>query len=180
MMTAFENKSGDVRPGLVWSKSTQRKYECEERMKKKNEENRVKSLGSSSKALEKVNREEALKKSSLDPSNVGFKLMQKMGFKAGEALGSTCKPQATRLLEPISVELKSDREGLGKTEERKKKLAEIQELTKRYHELRRLNEAQATRSYLEHKRIRFQIRKLVHNLHKCQRICHQLDSTNVS
>lgn len=165
----------------MWSKATQRKYECEERMKKKNEENRSKALASSSKVLEKVNREEGLKKSALDPSNVGFKLMQKMGFKPGEALGSaTCQPQAKRLLEPISVEIKTDREGLGKTEERKKKLVEIQELTKRYHELRQLNEVQVTRTYLEHKRIRFQIRKLVHNLHKCQRACHQLDSTNVS
>ena len=44
-----------------------------------------------------------------EPSNKGFAIMAKMGYKAGEGLGK----YTTGRVEPVSVEIKDDRRGLG-------------------------------------------------------------------
>ena len=44
-----------------------------------------------------------------EPSNKGFAIMAKMGYKAGEGLGK----YITGRVEPVSVEIKDDRRGLG-------------------------------------------------------------------
>lgn len=103
--------------------------------------------------------------------------MLKMGYKMGKGLGKTdtegdtdepClkKPH----LEPISVVLKSDRVGLGVATENRQKLEEIKRI-------REQTEQTVKVSYLDKKRSNFLFRKLLHSLHKCQRVCFQLDST---
>jgi hypothetical protein len=149
----------------------------------------------SSKNLEILNREEALNKSSLVPSNKGFNLMLKMGYQVGNTLGkpttskalndldeietpNNIKDKRTKhLMEPIKVTLKSDRAGLGQQEERKQRIDEINEYIKRMNESRSQFVKCTTDQYLVNKKSQFQLRKLRHNLHKAQRICFQLDST---
>ena len=170
----------DTRIGLIHNRATAKKYETQKRAEELNSKNRQVSL----KDLERKNREEALTKSTLVPSNKGFNLMLKMGYKSGEALGKsssssesqTATKQQHRIVEPIQVQIKSDRVGFGQAEERKRKLEEIEHFQRNRAERRVQVEKRSVESYLDTKRYKFQMRKMLHNLHKCQRICFQLDS----
>jgi hypothetical protein len=64
-------------------------------------------------------REVALAKS-LDSSNKGFKMMAKLGYKPGSALGKTADARTV----PINPVLKEDRGGIGHTAEKKRKFRE--------------------------------------------------------
>ncbi|PGH37003.1 hypothetical protein GX50_00239 [[Emmonsia] crescens] len=91
-------------------------------------------------AAEAARREAALSTSSLDPSNKGFQMMAKLGFKPGTALGKDRSPQYPsgvdewnrRLTEPLNVVVKEGRGGIGMDSEKKRKIREQVELeTKR-------------------------------------------------
>jgi hypothetical protein len=77
-------------------------------------------------AEEEEARERALSKSLLDDAaakkNKGFAMMAKMGFQKGSALGS--KENAGAATEPIKLQKKDDRGGIGLESERKRKLEE--------------------------------------------------------
>ncbi|KAJ5663793.1 hypothetical protein N7507_004524 [Penicillium longicatenatum] len=91
-------------------------------------------------AQEAARRDEALAKSTLDPSNKGFKMMAKLGFKAGDSLGkrdsetpSDGKPDPTQTrAEPLNLTLKDGRGGIGLDTEKKRKIREeAEEATKK-------------------------------------------------
>ncbi|XP_011306516.1 G patch domain-containing protein 11 [Fopius arisanus] len=99
-------------PSLVFKKSEQREIEllkrkvaAEEKMREKNK---------SAKAIEQERREEGLA-SAIASSNKGFKMLMKMGYKPGQGIGKTESGRT----EPIPVDLKTNRLGLGKSEKRK-------------------------------------------------------------
>jgi len=94
----------DVRPGLKRTHATKREHELE---KKKSECNLTK-MKKSKAVLESEKREEGLQKS-LDSSNKGFALLAKMGYKPGDSLGKS----NTGIVEPIGIEVKNNRGGLG-------------------------------------------------------------------
>ncbi|EER38963.1 G-patch domain-containing protein [Histoplasma capsulatum H143] len=87
-------------------------------------------------AAEAARREAALSTSSLDPSNKGFQMMAKLGFKPGTALGKDRSSQYPsgvdewnrRLTEPLNVVVKEDRGGIGMDSEKKRKIKEQAEL----------------------------------------------------
>ncbi|OAX81612.1 hypothetical protein ACJ72_04044 [Emergomyces africanus] len=87
-------------------------------------------------AAEAARREAALSTSTLDPSNKGFQMMAKLGFKPGTALGRDRSPQYPsgvdewnrRLTEPLNVVVKEDRGGIGMDSEKKRKIREQAEL----------------------------------------------------
>jgi hypothetical protein len=166
----------DTRPGLVFDRPTARRYNLERKHHELNESSRQLPIHE----LEAQKREEALSTTTLSPSNKGFNLMLKMGYKSGETLGKSndyVEPEAKRrMLEPIKVVLKSDRQGLGQEEARKRKIDEVEELRKKFKAKRLVSDENLTTEYLNRKKTSFQLRKLRHNLHKCQRVCFQLDS----
>ncbi|GLI80570.1 hypothetical protein PoHVEF18_008925 [Penicillium ochrochloron] len=102
-------------------------------------------------AQEAARRDEALAKSTLDPSNKGFQMMAKLGFKPGEALGkreatgpssatstkenesdSTHRPAPAARSEPLNLIFKEGRGGIGLDSEKKRKIREeAAEATKR-------------------------------------------------
>ncbi|OJD20991.1 hypothetical protein ACJ73_07669 [Blastomyces percursus] len=91
-------------------------------------------------AAEAARREAVLSTSSLDPSNKGFQMMAKLGFKPGTTLGkdrsreypSGVDEWNQRLTEPLNVVVKEDRGGIGMDSEKKRKIMEQAELeTKR-------------------------------------------------
>lgn len=81
-------------------------------------------------AAEAARREAALAKSTLDASNKGFKMMAKLGYKPGSALGrqnpggSESDEPDQRLREPLWVSVKENRGGIGLDSEKKRKLRE--------------------------------------------------------
>ncbi len=175
MSNDFLNQIVDTRPGLVYNRSLARKYELEKKSKQKIEENNQKNIPT--KELEKIKRDEALNKSTLNETNKGFNLMLKMGYQKGQALGNSAGSStsllSSKLTEPIKVEIKTDRSGLGQGEEKKRKLTEYLKVK----ETQSQTDTQIAEAYLDSKRQRFQIKKQRSNLFKCQKICYQLDST---
>lgn len=91
-------------------------------------------------AQEAARREAALSSSTLDPSNKGFKMMAKLGFKPGDALGKQPSPSASTdgagsstattndwgrsRTEPLNIVIKEDRGGIGLDSEKKRKFRE--------------------------------------------------------
>ncbi|KIX01777.1 uncharacterized protein Z518_09504 [Rhinocladiella mackenziei CBS 650.93] len=73
-------------------------------------------------------RESALNSATLDTSNKGFKMMAALGYKPGTALGATRQgadgETDDRLLEPIGLEMKDSRSGIGADAEKKRKFRE--------------------------------------------------------
>lgn len=84
-------------------------------------------------------RDEALATSTLDPSNKGFKMMAKLGFKAGDSLGkrdsdtpAAAESNPTQRSEPLNLIFKEDRGGIGLDNEKKRKIREdAEEATKK-------------------------------------------------
>lgn len=62
------------------------------------------------KVLQKERLEEGLNYC-LTPDNRGFALLSKMGYKVGDSLG---KSSTSGIIEPIAINIKSDRQGLGR------------------------------------------------------------------
>ncbi|RMJ22473.1 G-patch domain protein, partial [Aspergillus sp. HF37] len=86
-------------------------------------------------AQDDARRDAALSTSTLDPSNKGFQMMAKLGFKPGEALGKRNSgdgeeekgKEAEARSEPLNLVLKEDRGGIGLDSERKRKFREVAE-----------------------------------------------------
>lgn len=83
--------------------------------------------------LEAEEREKGLKKS-IEQGNKGMKMLMKMGFKQGQALGSN-KSGSSGIAEPIQVDLKLGRSGIGMDSEirKREREQEEEELRKRVH-----------------------------------------------
>lgn len=96
-----------MRPGLVDSHKIARKLKMEEKKEKLEAEQKHKQKPV--KQLEAERREEGLSVA-ISSENKGFAMLAKMGYKAGDAIGRT----ATGIVEPISIQLKSGRGGLGR------------------------------------------------------------------
>ncbi|EXJ74229.1 uncharacterized protein A1O5_02525 [Cladophialophora psammophila CBS 110553] len=77
---------------------------------------------------ERKKRESALNTTTLDTSNKGFKMMAALGYKPGSALGAsraaTDGEKDDRLLEPIGLEIRDSRSGIGADAEKKRKFRE--------------------------------------------------------
>lgn len=74
---------------------------------------------------EHAKRETALNTANIDERSKGFKMMAALGYKTGTALGKATKSSSTdldkRLLEPIAIDVKEDRSGIGVDSEKKRK-----------------------------------------------------------
>lgn len=97
----------DVRPGLVFKQSIKRRFQVEENQKASNEKHRK--IQKPAKVLEIERREEGLSMA-IATENKGFAMLQKMGFKPGQGLGKSGEGRT----EPLAVEIKADRGGLGR------------------------------------------------------------------
>ncbi|KAL4883634.1 hypothetical protein BJY04DRAFT_184016 [Aspergillus karnatakaensis] len=95
-------------------------------------------------AQEAAKRDEALAKSTLNPSNKGFQMMAKLGFKAGQTLGKPAAeaespedkdekdPNSRSRAEPLDLHFKLGRGGIGLESEKKRKfMEEAEEATKK-------------------------------------------------
>ncbi|KAL2408844.1 hypothetical protein ABEF95_013910 [Exophiala dermatitidis] len=75
---------------------------------------------------ERKKREAALNSTAIDTSNKGFKMMAALGYKPGSALGVSRdnNDNDDRLLEPIGLEMRETRSGIGADAEKKRKFRE--------------------------------------------------------
>lgn len=170
MSDAFLLKCEDKRPGLIASSRAAKEIEREKKQKEYNEKNKVKPK----KVLEQEKRTEGLS-TAITSDNKGFTLMQKMGYKPGMVLGK----RGTGRAEPVPVELKNDRGGLGREAESKRKAEQMQAMRARMLVKRQHMEVKQKESFLQHLSSQFASKTVGKDLETSQKACHQLDSQQV-
>jgi len=168
----------DVRPGLKTSHSTKREHEA---LKKKQEvaiqdaKEKSKRSKTSRQEMEEEQRRQGLD-TSLDQSNKGFAMLQKMGYKQGDSLG---RDNSGRV-DPIPIEVKADRSGLGRE-------AAVQQISAAKAEFRRRHAEERARSAERQREVSAQefrqnlarknrSRQTESDLYTSQKTCHQLDT----
>ncbi|XP_022901297.2 G patch domain-containing protein 11 [Onthophagus taurus] len=154
-----ECTKSDVRPGLLFKQSQKRSLD---QHKKSLNAKKPKSY----KEQEKETREIGLN-TALPSSNVGFKLLQKMGFKEGESLGKS----STGIKEPVPIIVTESSSGVGREKENKDVLAKKEELKEKNLEQKEQEFKQAISE-------RNMMYILSRDYYKAQRACEELDSKN--
>ncbi|KAM9365997.1 G patch domain-containing protein 11 [Pholidichthys leucotaenia] len=167
MSDAFLSKIQDVKPGVSMVRRVKEAMKREAQQKEKNMKNRQKSY----KEQEKESREEALQ-SSISNENKGFALLQKMGYKAGQGLGR----MGAGRVDPIPLNIKTDRGGIGMEEARKRKAEEELECYQQKIRARKQNETKSLEDFRSRVRTEREERKIEGDLRRSQRSCEQLDS----
>ncbi|XP_056616921.1 G patch domain-containing protein 11 isoform X2 [Triplophysa dalaica] len=167
MSDAFLNQIPDVRPGVPMVKSAKEAMRRETLQKEKNIKNRQKSY----KEQEQESREAALQ-NSISTHNKGFALLQKMGYKAGQGLG---KKGAGRV-EPVPMNIKTDRGGIGMEELKKRKAEEELQNYRKKVQMKQQGEKKSLEDFRVRKRTEREERQTLIDLNKSQRACEQLDT----
>lgn len=108
----------DVRPGLVKNRITSRQNEIVAKKNRLDEDHR--NAQKPLHVVERERREEGLSQA-IPSDNKGFAMLAKLGYKAGDTLGRS----TAAVSEPIKIEVKSDRGGLGKKAADEVRLTEI-------------------------------------------------------
>ncbi|XP_072246496.1 G patch domain-containing protein 11 [Leuresthes tenuis] len=167
MSDAFLTKIQDVKPGVNMVRREKEAIKKEALHKEKNIKNRQKTY----KEQEKESREAALQ-SSISNENKGFALLQKMGYKAGQGLG---KEGAGRV-DPIPLNIKTDRGGIGLEGLKKRKAEEELEHYRQKVRAKQQNETKSLEDFRSRVRTEREERKIEGDLSRSQRSCEQLDS----
>ncbi|XP_066995682.1 G patch domain-containing protein 11 isoform X1 [Anabrus simplex] len=160
-------EKNDMRPGLIHNRSEQRKH-CILKMKVQTDSENKRRYRPY-RVIEKERREEGLKMA-IGSDNKGFAMLQKMGYQPGTAIGKS----GAGCVEPINIEVKADRGGLGRKEALQ--MVEAEKMAIRKKMASRRNEVLNVEDYqmrLSRERAEKQI---VADLRRSQRICLQLDT----
>ncbi|CAJ1067695.1 G patch domain-containing protein 11 [Xyrichtys novacula] len=167
MSDAFLSKIQDVKPGVSMVRRVKEAMKKETKQKEINIKNRQKTF----KEQETESRETALQ-NSISNENKGFALLQKMGYKAGQGLG---KEGAGRV-DPIPLNIKTDRGGIGMEEVKKRKAEEELENYRRKVRAQQQNETKSLEDFRSRVRTEREERKIEGDLRRSQRACEQLDA----
>ncbi|KAM8852190.1 G patch domain-containing protein 11 [Synchiropus picturatus] len=167
MSDAFLNAIQDVKPGVNMVHRVKAAMKREEKHKELNIKNRQKSY----KEQERESREAALQ-SSISNQNKGFALLQKMGYKEGQGLGK----QGAGRVEPIPLNIKNDRGGIGMEEAKKRKAEEALEDYRQKVRAKQQNETKSLQDFRSRVRTEREEKKIEGDLRRSQRSCEQLDS----
>ncbi|KAM7362578.1 G patch domain-containing protein 11-like [Cochliomyia hominivorax] len=171
----------DVRPSLINNRGKKRQIEVELKHKEHNKKQKeLKQLTGA--AVDNERLQIALSKP-LEQENKGFKLLAKMGYKPGQALGKqdvidnstkVTTTQTKRLIEPIGITIKSDRQGLG----RETALKELKERRKKIREDRLKKQLGGETSIEDFRRRTTQKHEekfVLNALRRCEVTCENLD-----
>ncbi|KAL6239400.1 hypothetical protein BDW75DRAFT_198889 [Aspergillus navahoensis] len=129
-------------------------------------------------AQEAAKRDAALATSTLSPSNKGFQMMAKLGFKPGQTLGKPTEenkdknhsgPNAQSRTEPLNLIFKEDRGGIGLDSERKRKFREEAE------EAAKKVKAEEG-DYRERVRLERETKRTEAQIHAAQKVAERLDA----
>ncbi|KAL3050101.1 hypothetical protein OYC64_012197 [Pagothenia borchgrevinki] len=167
MSDAFLSKIPDVKPGVSMVRRLKEEIKKETQIKETNIKNRQKTY----KEQENESREAALQ-NSICNENKGFAILQKMGYKAGQGLG---KAGAGRV-DPIPLNIKTDRGGIGMEEVKKRKAEEELQHYRQKTRAKQHNETKSLEDFRSRVRTEREERKIEGDLRKSQRACEQLDS----
>uniref|UniRef100_A0A4W5JRC2 G patch domain-containing protein 11 n=1 Tax=Hucho hucho TaxID=62062 RepID=A0A4W5JRC2_9TELE len=167
MSDAFLSQIPDVKPGIPMVKRVKEALRKEVLHQEKNVKNRQKTI----KELEQESRE-AAQHSTISNQNKGFALLQKMGYKAGQGLGK----QGAGRVEPIPLNIKTDRGGIGMEGVKKRKAEEELEHYRQKARAKQQNEKQSLEDFRVRMRTEREEQKIEGDLRRSQKACEQLDS----
>ena len=120
-------------------------------------------------AEEAAKREAALATSMLDTSNKGYKMMAALGYKAGSTLGAGKATDA--LLEPVGLEMKEGRSGVGADSEKKRKFKE--EVERKAGEEKRVKVDEG--DFRERNRLERELKRTEGQVIGAQKVCERLE-----
>ncbi|MCJ8730851.1 hypothetical protein PDJAM_G00189180 [Pangasius djambal] len=166
MSDAFLNPLVDIRPGMPMVKRLKENLRRETLHKEKNILNQQKSYKE-----QEQNRRDAALQSSLSSENKGFALLQKMGYTAGQGLGK----EGTGRVEPLPLNIKTDRGGIGMEELKKRKAEENLKNDKKRLQVKQYMEKKSLEDFRERKRTEREKHETEGDLRKSQWACEQLD-----
>ncbi|XP_051009517.1 G patch domain-containing protein 11 [Acomys russatus] len=157
----------DVRPGVPMLRQIREARRKEEKQQEANLKNRQKSV----KEEERERRDIGLK-NALGCENKGFALLQKMGYKSGQALGRS----GDGIVEPIPLNVKTGKSGLGHESLLKRKAEERLENYRRKIHMKNQDEEKAAEQFRTRLKNKQDEMKLQGDLRRSQRACQQLDT----
>nr|CAB3250459.1 G patch domain-containing protein 11-like [Phallusia mammillata] len=146
-----------------------RKHELENKRKDLNAKSRVQPRH----IVEQESRTKGLA-TAITEDNPGFKLLAKMGYKIGEGLGAKGEGRT----EPVPVDVKSGRTGLGRDSAVKEAQARRQKMQVVVKEKRAKLEKIQHKQFRERMRDRFNYKQVEHDLYKSQKVCLHLDESS--
>ncbi|XP_006882415.1 PREDICTED: G patch domain-containing protein 11 [Elephantulus edwardii] len=167
MSDSFVNVQQDVRPGLPMLRQVREARRKEEKQQEANLKNRQKSL----KQEEQERRDIGLK-NALGCENRGFALLQKMGYRSGQALGKS----GDGIVEPIPLTVKTGKGGIGHETSLKRKAEERLESYKRKVHMKNQAQENAAEQFRMRLKNKQDEMKLEGDLKRSQRACQQLDN----
>nr|Q3UFS4.2 RecName: Full=G patch domain-containing protein 11; AltName: Full=Coiled-coil domain-containing protein 75 [Mus musculus] len=167
MSDSFINVQEDVRPGVPMLRQIREARRKEEKQQQANLRNRQKSV----KEEERERRDIGLK-NALGCENKGFALLQKMGYKSGQALGKS----GDGIVEPIPLNVKTGKSGIGHESSLKRKAEERLENYRRKIHMKNQNEAKAAEEFRMRLKSKQDEMRLEGDLRRSQRACQQLDA----
>ncbi|XP_010594171.1 G patch domain-containing protein 11 isoform X2 [Loxodonta africana] len=167
MSDSFINIQEDIRPGLPMLRQIREARRKEEKQQEANLKNRQKSL----KEEEQERRDIGLK-NALGCGNKGFALLQKMGYKSGQALGKT----GDGIVEPIPLNIKTGKSGIGHEALLKRKAEENLESYRRKVHMKNQAQEKAAEQFRMRLKNKQDEMKLEGDLKRSQRACQQLDT----
>lgn len=153
-LQAKEKEDKDYKGKLNWKEKRKIKREKQQ----KEEEERI-TKGSSS---------------AIPSTNIGFKMLQQMGYNPGLALGKNGQGR----LEPVGIELKRSRTGLGRADvEKEKKIKKAKEMEKNIQKMR-MKEQNLMSEYGERRKQLWQSRKIMSSYKEASAALAQLEEAN--
>ncbi|XP_073647792.1 G patch domain-containing protein 11 isoform X4 [Tursiops truncatus] len=167
MSDSFINVQEDIRPGLPMLRQIREAHRKEEKQQEANLKNKRKSL----KEEEQERRDIGLK-NALGCENKGFALLQKMGYKSGQALGKS----GDGIVEPIPLNVKTGKSGIGHEALLKRKAEEKLESYRRKIHMKKEVEERAAEQFRMRLKNKQDEMKLEGDLRRSQRACQQLDT----
>ncbi|XP_045436475.1 LOW QUALITY PROTEIN: G patch domain-containing protein 11 [Pipistrellus kuhlii] len=167
MSDSFINVQEDIRPGLPMLRQVREARRKEEKQQEANLKNRQKSV----KEEERERRDIGLK-NALGCDNKGFALLQKMGYKSGQALGKS----GDGIVEPIPLNVKTGKSGIGHETLLKRKAEEKLESYRRKIHMKNKAEENAAEQFRMRLKSKQDEMKLEGDLRRSQRACQQLDT----
>lgn len=163
MLLLFISETKDIRPGLLFNKSQKRTHE----LYKKQVTDTFKKP-KTYKEQEKETREKGLS-TAISADNIGFKLLQKMGYKEGKSLGKS----DAGIKEPINVVLKESTSGVGREKH-------IEEIIKKKSKFTEQDLVMREKEYLAARHDKITRNLLRGDFFKSQRTCEELDEREVN
>ncbi|XP_071493926.1 G patch domain-containing protein 11-like [Diadema antillarum] len=168
MSDSFLVESKESKPGqLSWGRAA-RQHRQDEKRRQANQKNKAKFKPV--KQHEEEQRQKGLN-SAISTESKGFAMLQKMGYKQGSGLGKT----GTGRAEPIGIEIKTGKGGLGQQTELKRKQAEMERMREVMAQKRVKMEASRKGNFLRHQSDRFLEKEAEHDLYNSQKACAHLD-----